>query len=185
MVIQIEKRQIYYKIVQDYNDNFRIKTSLGLKGLPGGRVTDMLSGVAIVVPTPKLFELDINCNARQSPRHFIRGDNFLVVSARFLNALRKAGVDNFEEWPAILREPKTKREWKDYFVFNEIGLLDPVDIENSKYDTIMDGSADGDILPFLGIHEAVFSAKKTQGAKMFRIPQFSPDVYISTEVMDV
>jgi hypothetical protein len=146
---------------------------------------DTVSGVSVIVPTPEVFELEINCREHESPRHFVRGDGFLVVSGRFLDALRQAGVDNFEVWPAILREPETKREWRDYFVFNEIGLLDPIDLGKSEYDTIMDGSADGDIPPVLGFHEVVFSAKKTHGAKMFRTPQFTPDLYISKEVMDV
>jgi hypothetical protein len=179
------EKQIYYKIAQSYQDNYRIKTHLGLPPRPDGYPTSLFRGKPVIVPTPKVFELNINCREDESPRHFILGIELLVVSGLFLNALRQAGVDNFETWPAILRDPETEREWKDYFMFNEIGLLDPADLKKSKYDTIDGGDNTGDIPSVLGFHNVTFNEKKTRGAKMFRILQFPPDLYISKEVMDV
>jgi hypothetical protein len=79
-----------------------------------------------------------------------------------------------------LREPNTGREWKDYFLFNEIGLLDAVLLSESWGDTIMEGNSS--IQPAIGFHEIVFDANKTRNQKMFRIPQMPTDLYISGEV---
>jgi hypothetical protein len=149
-----------------------------------GISVDARSGIPIVVPTPEVFKFDIRIKETAQPLHFIQGVGSLVVSDKFLDALRQAGVDNFEIWPAILCDPKTKREWENYYLFNEIGLLDAVLLEESDHDVILDGNG-GDIPPFMGFHEVVFDAKKTNGKKMFRIPQCPIDLYMSWDVIKV
>jgi hypothetical protein len=141
-------------------------------------------GIPIVVSTPEVFELNINSKEDEGPLHFLEGIDSLVVSDKFLGALRQAGVDNFEVWSAILRDPKTNREWENYYLFSEIGLLDAVLLEESDHDALLGGSGGG-IPPLIGFHEIVFDAKKTNGKKMFRIPQCEIDLYMSRDVVRV
>jgi hypothetical protein len=174
----------YYEVLQEYDNLVRVITPLGLPKRPDGLPTDLLRGIPVVVPTPKVFEFDIDPKENQEPPHFIRGRALLVVSDKFLKALRQAGVGNFEIWPAILRDPKTKREWENYYLFNEIGLLDAVLLEESDHDTIIGGNG-GSIPSLIGFHKVVFDAKKTNGEKMFRIPQCETDLYMSWDVVKV
>jgi hypothetical protein len=173
--------QHYYRIEQHYDDYFKIKTPLNLPDTPEGFTTNVISGWRVSVPTPPLFEFTVNCAESQRPKHLITGECNLVISGELLAALRKIGVDNFETWPVVLREPNTSREWKDYFLFNEIGLLDAVLMSESQGDTLMEGNNEG-IPPVIGFHEIVFDAKKTRNRKMFRIPQMPTDLYISDVV---
>jgi hypothetical protein len=174
----------YYEIRQDTHNLIRVKTPLGLPNRPDGQTTDVLSGIPIVVPTPEVFKFDIDPKEDEEPLQFIEGIDSLVVSAKFLDALRQAGVDNFEVWPAILRDPETQREWGNYYLFNEIGLLDAVSLEESDHDVILDGNGGG-IPSMIGFHKVVFDAKKTNGKKMFRIPQCETDLYMSWDVIKV
>jgi hypothetical protein len=174
----------YYQVLQDPGNLTRIKSPLGLPDDSDGFPVDVLSGIPIVVLTPEVFEFDINPEKDEEPLHFIGGIGSLVVSDKFLDALRQAGVDNFEVWPAILRDPKTKREWKNYYLFNEIGLLDAVLLEESDHDLLLGGNGGG-IPPLIGFHEVVFDAKKTNGKKMFRIPQCEINLYMSWDVIKV
>jgi hypothetical protein len=173
----------YYEVLQEYDNSIRIQTALGLPEDHGLSVS-VLRGIPIVVPTPEVFKFDIRIKEKEQPLHFIQGFGVLVVSDKFLEVLRQTGVDNFEVWPAILRDPKTKREWKKYYLFNEIGLLDAVLLEESDYDTIIGGNG-GSIHSFMGFHKVVFDAKKTNGEKMFRIPQCPLDLYMSWDVVKV
>jgi hypothetical protein len=172
--------QTYYKVGQDSDDSVKITSPLGLANHEEGYPTSLLEGVPVTVPTPPVFAFDIKRKEGEKPRHFIRGQRILVISRLFLDALKQAGVDNFEVWPAILRDPETGEEWKDYFAFNEIGLLDVVDMDASEYDTIMKGS--DTIPPVVEFDEIVLNAKKTKGKKMFRVPQDTNLLFISGEV---
>jgi hypothetical protein len=173
-------KQTYYRIGQDPDDTVEITSPLGLANHAEGYPTSLLEGVPVSVPTPPVFTFDIKREENEKPRHFIKGHRIIVVSRLFLDALRQAGVDNFEVWPAILRDPETGEEWEDYFAFNEIGLLDVVDMDASECDTLMKGS--DTIPPVVEFDEIVLNAKKTKGGKMFRVPQDTDLLFISGEV---
>lgn len=176
----MEIKQKYYRIGQDPDDDVKITSELGLANHEEGYPTNLLEGEPVAVPTPSVFKFDIKRKENEKPRHFIRGNRMIVVSGLFLDALKHAGVDNFEAFPAILRDPLTGEEWKDYFAFNEIGLFDAIDMEASEYDTIMKGS--DTIPPVVEFDEIVLSAKKANGKKMFRVPEDTGLLFISDEV---
>jgi hypothetical protein len=174
----------FYEIRQDSHNLIRVKTPLGLPNSPDGLPINLLRGVPVIVPTPEVFEFDINPKKKEEPAHFLGGVDSLVLSVRLVDALRQAGVDNFEIFPAILRDPKTNRVWKDYYLFNEIGLVDAVLPEASDGDIIMEGNGD-DIPGLIAYHEVVFDAQKVAEHKMFRIPQCPVDLYMAEEVVEV
>jgi hypothetical protein len=173
--------KIYHKIQQSINDATRIISNLDLEEDADGNTITFLDGTFIDAPMPKLFEFEIKCKKDTAPRHFLEDNGILVISDLFLSALRKAGVDNYQAWPVILREKSTKRTWEKYHAFNEVGLLDAASLKDCKYDVIMDG--DDLVPPVLGFHKVVFAAKKFMDKKMFRIPQSTSALYLSDEVM--
>jgi hypothetical protein len=117
------------------------------------------------------------------PPHMLEGDSIPVVSRSFMMALKEAGIDNFELFPAEVHSKKLKKTWADYFALNTIGVLDIVDLKKSKYDIIMKGN--DFIPPFLGFHHLVFSSKKIKGdPSMFRILQNQTMLFINESVAD-
>ncbi len=55
------------------------------------------------------------------------------MSADLRLALRAAGVDNFDEYPVILRRIDSGEEFQGYSAVNIIGCRDAVDLEDSEY----------------------------------------------------
>ncbi|WDD97547.1 imm11 family protein [Thalassomonas actiniarum] len=57
-----------------------------------------------------------------------------LMSKRLFDALTKAGVDNIEYFPAVLKNTKTKQIYP-YFVYNIVGKISATDLTNSEYTT--------------------------------------------------
>ncbi|MFT3782347.1 MAG: hypothetical protein QM790_10055 [Nibricoccus sp.] len=111
------------------------------------------------------------------PPHFLTGDAMTVVSGRFVEALRAAGVENFELFPAVVHCNEENQDFSDYFVLNVIGVFDAVDEAKSKGTVIMPGF---DQMPnMVGFDEVVFSAEKLAAEpRMFRIPQDKTMIFV-------
>jgi hypothetical protein len=104
------------------------------------------------------------------------------VSTLFIEALRSAGVDNFQTFPALLRNEATNTEWLGYHAFNAIGLVDAIDAGESKGDTIMLG--DDMVPPLIDYTKLVFAEPKTMGMLMFRLVQSPGDLFVRDAVKD-
>ena len=76
-----------------------------------------------------------------------------AISRRFVNALVYAGVDNFELFPATLKNNKTSTQWNDFFALNVLGMINATDVDNSMYEEIMGGDDEG--MPPLGVFTAI------------------------------
>jgi hypothetical protein len=173
----------FYRIEQGRNDRVRIISGLGLPQAPEGSIISCTDGLAVSVPVPPIFNIKIDCpSPDEGPRHFIENAYMVIISELFLQTLRGAGVDNFEVFPAVLKEPELDLTFEKYYIFNEVGLVDAAKLEACKYDTIMGGNEN--IFPVLGFKEIVFSANKVEDKKIFRIPQFSGHLFFSDDVMD-
>ena len=57
----------------------------------------------------------------------------LVFENMMLAAIRNAGVDNLEYFPAILFDSNTGKKYENYSVINIVGLIACADLENSNY----------------------------------------------------
>lgn len=113
----------------------------------------------------------LNCPRDQFPGHFFPG-SIPVVSARFVEMLRAAGIDNFQVFPAIL-EGIGGAEWHDYFAFNAIGVVDSLDLAKSDGLEIMPEGEDGE--PSLcDFSHPVVDPKKVRGLLMFREARMPP-----------
>lgn len=132
------------------------------------------------LPSPLVFRVDFPKSAMLP--HLL-GDIILVASDRFVATLRKAGVDNFQLFPAVLRNPEVGAEWTGFHAFNVLGLLDAADMNASRYLTIMEG--EGHLPPVVNFEELVLARAATHDQPMFRVLQSSSLLAVHQRVVDV
>lgn len=58
----------------------------------------------------------------------------IVASARLQNFLRKQKVQHVEYLPVTILNPKGKPHSKEYAIVHPVGLIDCIDLDNSKFD---------------------------------------------------
>jgi hypothetical protein len=125
------------------------------------------------VPKPLVFEVDYP--TRKDVPHFI-GETIPVFSDALVKVFRSAGVDNFQTFPAVLRNEKGT-EWDGFQVFHEVGLIAAASFDKSEYDMIMEGDPAGVSTPLAGFRLLVLDRKKTRNVAMFRLAE-SPDTLL-------
>ena len=131
--------------------------------------------VDVDVPDPLVFEVDYP--SKESVPHFV-GETTPVFSDQLVKTFRSAGVENFQLFPAVLRNPATGAEWDGFWVFHAIGLIAAADLERSESDTIMKGARKGGpSVPLVGFQVLVLDQSKTRNAMMFRLAE-SPDILL-------
>ena len=82
----------------------------------------------IKIPEPVEFLVD---NTREHPPVDFASEFMPVFSDRLVEAFRKAGVDNFQTYKAMLKNPVTGETWDSYQVVNVLGKIACADLENS------------------------------------------------------
>jgi len=109
----------------------------------------------------------------------------MVVSDRFVEALRSVGGDNVDYYPAQLVDETSGRTTAGYQAANVVGLIACVDREKSVY-TLMPGFPT-DVIVKNGVFE--FKAlhldySKVQGAKLFRLFERNSTIVVHECVKD-
>jgi hypothetical protein len=132
------------------------------------------------VPNPLVFE--VNHPSRAQLQHFV-SNVVPVFSDLLVKAMRSAGVENFQVFPAVLRNPEVGENWDGYWVFHEIGLIAAASLEKSKADTIMAGDSSGVATPLMGFHTLVLDKEKTRNEAMFRLAEDPTTLLIHERVM--
>jgi len=162
---------LYHQIEPDNYSDYSVTKK---PKLPDG--VSFIKGVLIneALPAPLIFEVDYP--TRDDVPHFL-GDTIPIFSGYLVQTLKAAGVDNFQVFPAVLRNPKSNAEWTDFWAFNAIGLIAAANIDESEYDTLMEGDAEGVEVPLLAFDEIVLEKKKTHDQSMFRLAE-SPSVLL-------
>jgi hypothetical protein len=109
----------------------------------------------------------------------------LVVSNRFLEALRSAGVDNVDYYPAQLIDEASGKTTAGHHVANVVGLVACVDREKSVYTLMGGGPTDvirrNGVLEFKALH---LDYSKVQGAKLFRLFEKTTVIVVHESVKD-
>jgi hypothetical protein len=178
----------YYRLTKSLDQNYGFVTKMTLPDTADGRTSSVLAGKKITVPVPNPLTFDVGYLNGADPHHYNEGAGFIIISDLFLQALQKAGVDNFQLFPAVLRDIKKKqRTWNNYYAFNEIGLLDAALLSKCEYEVISEGDGTEASPGIYGFLSVVLSAKKLKHEpKMFRLPQQAFDqLYISEDVKTV
>jgi hypothetical protein len=176
----------YYRITQSFQDSYGIATELNLPPDPEKHISTCLAGREIRVPVPNPLEIDLkHLKKDENPRHFIQSARLIIISNLLLKVLKESGVDNFQIFPVVLKDPKTKRTWNNYYAFNELGLLDAALLKECEYDVLDEGDKKLGILPLYSFDTVVLSAKKLKKEpKMFRIIHDpGQQLYLSEDVI--
>jgi hypothetical protein len=105
----------YYWLRPDVDEGPRVETPEPLAAI------DLRKGVWLdpLPATSLTFTLD-ETKAAAAPPHWI-GDRIPLVSALLLATLRRAGVDNFQAFPASLSVRSSQQPIPGHCVFNVIG----------------------------------------------------------------
>jgi hypothetical protein len=179
----------YYRLTQDLENGNEFDNEPDLPPDPEGYTSTFLDGRKIVVPVPNPLELNMKyLKKNENPSHFICiSARFLIISDLLLTAFKDSGITNFQIFPVVLKDPKTKRKWNNYYAFNELGQLDAVLLEECKYGIIDPGDEKLGIWPLYSFFNVVLSAKKLKKEpKMFRIIHDPGEqLYISEDVVIV
>lgn len=127
------------------------------------------------LPDPLVHE--VNYKDDMQPAPFLKYMYYPVVNDAFVTALQQAGVQNFQLFPAVLRNSKTGKEWAGYHVLNVTGgLRDAVDMEASRYDSF-GGSYD--------FHELVLDAAKLADKPLMFLLKQNKNFYVSGELLEM
>jgi len=77
------------------------------------------NGQVVEGKIPKLLLHKINHPEGTRPEPFLEA-TYPVVNDAFIDAMKRAGVDNFQLFPACLESEETGEKWKGYYVFNVV-----------------------------------------------------------------
>lgn len=102
-----------------------------------------------------------------------------LMSVRLHDALRSAGVDNLDVYPAVLENNRDNVTLDGYVAFNLIGAIAAADLARSRFD-----APDGPLISvdFDGVS---ISAEKARGALMFRLAEAVNGVVVHEHVKRV
>ncbi|WP_188151030.1 imm11 family protein [Teredinibacter waterburyi] len=102
---------------------------------------------------------------------------FPVMSDELIQALKGAGVDNLQSYPAVLKDVSKNYIRTDYKVVNIFGTIAAADMEKSDY---IDIGGMGTIA--VGFKTLAIDEKKTRNALLFRLAESVTDIIIHESV---
>lgn len=158
----------YYELTEDYYLDY------GKEGYASPD-TDIsfFTGKKIEQEVPLLtFEVDFPSGF--SLPHLL-SDGTLLMSNKMVHFLEKAGIDNFQTFPVVLHNPETGERWSNYVALNIVGLVEAADLEDSEYDTLMEGN--DNIPPLLAFESISLLREKLNDLLIFRMAE-SPNTII-------
>ncbi|WP_426754617.1 imm11 family protein [Myxococcus sp. Y35] len=165
----------YYQLSEDYFLDHGITAGPTLPDesiMAGKRVeADVLPELIFEISTPD----DEPC------QHFMSG-GAVIVSQRFIEVLREAGVTNFQVFPALLINPETQKQRTGFFLFNVLGITTAADMQRSSFDVLMEAGTGGPDVPLVSFKQIVLDATKARGLHMFRLAE-SPSVLVIDETI--
>jgi len=133
----------------------------------------------ITVPMPLEYVLEVEDEEPESKIKMLYGNKaFPVMHNSLLEALKTAGVNNLELFPARITDPNTGKVHEDYQAFNVVGLVSAADLENS---TLMNES-DTPTLLDTDFDSLVIDENKTMGFRLFRLAENCSAIVVSEEV---
>lgn len=118
------------------------------------------------VPNPIEFGCEKDREEIGAPKHLYTDTAIPLMSDQLRKALTSAGVDNIEYFPAVLRDPKAKRKYSNYFAFNIIGAVAAADMRKSKLSGISDS-----VWISANFESLAIDPKVARGQLLFRLAQ--------------
>lgn len=122
-------------------------------------------------PEPMLFEIDTTIGAGLMPTIFLPDT---VFSLEFIDALRSAGVDNFDTYKVLITNPDTGEKFENYRAVNIIGRVSCTDLSASNYDELAGSCV---------MRRLVIKPERARGAYMFRLHEDAIQILVSDHVV--
>jgi len=162
---------MYFKLVNDieFDSPFVINEP---EGLPVE--FDLMSGEEIKVSVKTPIVYTTNAKKGDRLRDFLHSD-YMLMSGKFLDLVKKSGVDNLQIFPAIIKSTEDGHVRENFFGVNILGLVSCADLSKSRYDEMMSGYYCFDEL-------AIDVNKIPQGLLMFRLKEHAPTVIIHHDI---
>ena len=156
---------MYYFCRQDLFKASNIIEIVGHTPITGAQL--WTAGQKFTVPIPsQILQLD-TCYGTDFPAFF--DTTIPVMSHELILAFHDAGVDNFDEYPMVLKRMDTGEEYTNFKAVNFIGSIDCIDMDNSIYQLEDDEPED--------FESIVIDERKTYGEKVFRL-SVGPDFLV-------
>lgn len=133
-----------------------------------------ISGAKHIMPIPDPIEVELNPEFSTELIDAYH-EEIPIWSTRLIQTLQNAGVNNLDLYDAVVRDPRTNLETKEYKAVNIIGNVDCVDMEQSKYDERSEQFA-------REFETLVIDPDKVHGLKMFRLSERPTLVIVNEDV---
>ena len=129
------------------------------------------------ISTPLEFDVEPEEDYQGLPAEMFFGETFLMTT-RLVDALKEAGVDNIDCYPATLTHIETGEKY-DYQAVNIIGTRMAADLEKSDWE-----SFDGDARTDTFFNKLVVDEEKVGGLLLFRLAESLSTVIVHEKVKD-
>jgi hypothetical protein len=144
----------------DYRDNWM-----------GGRL------VTESPPQPLVYTLDPDYGG--SPKAMYDAEAIPVVREDVITALRVAGVDNVQYFDALVRDPKSGKEYLDYKAFNVVGVVECANMAESE----LMGTSESEVGD-VDFHALVIDESKALGLLLFRLAEAVSAIVVHEKVKE-
>jgi hypothetical protein len=129
------------------------------------------------VPQPLVYILDPDYEGKPKPMYY--AEAIPVMRDDIVQALGKAGVDNIQYFDALLRDPTSGAEYRNYKAYNIVGLVACADMAVSqRMGTSTSRMGDVDFASL------VIDESKTGGALLFRLAENVSAIVVHDKVKD-
>jgi hypothetical protein len=118
------------------------------------------------VPEPLMFSIDED-DAGEMPPMFDTGAS-LLMDSQLADALKRAGVDNFDSYQAIVLDKKSGMRYENYRAINIVGAVSAADDEKSAGEDI---GVVSDGRRTVWFDKLVIDESKAGGLLMFRLAE--------------
>jgi hypothetical protein len=115
-------------------------------------------------PIPLVYTLDPTRPGSISVMY--SGEAYPVMRDDLVEALQAAGVDNLQLFPAVIRDPSSGAEHKNYKAFNIVGVVSAADVGRS----VLADSSDSTMVD-VDFDSLALDAERAHPFRMFRLAE--------------
>lgn len=165
----------YFKLKSDNYVNYGIQRApkMGEQSVMLGRPVDQNQ-----LP-PLVFEHDFPLN--EPIPHYLTGGTVLV-SKRLINLLGRIGINNYQVFQALLINPETGDQRKDYYLFNVLGLMEVARLKTSGQGKHRSGIPEADNL--IAFNDPALKGKTVYDADLFRLAEDPVSIMVSERIVN-
>lgn len=163
-----------YYVLECYSRGQPVRSVATFPRFPG--VKSWLLGQQHAAPVPEPIVLRLEPGDDVPPPVMVNS-TILVMHTALVEALRRAGADNFDAYATILDDPAHGRRWEGYAAVNIIGAVAAADLARSRYRAF--GGT-----PFVDVDfdSLVIDEARARGLRLFRLAECVSAVVVHEQV---